>query len=104
MAWLVVESDTAGDMGASARTLDRLSPVYRDQRVGAVSDRRRHAGAACCAAERATVIAHLGVAGDAGWVRSGRGGNPSAPQAEVTFVAACETLASLGKEIMPFET
>ena len=30
VGWLVVESDTAGDMGASARTLDALTPVYRD--------------------------------------------------------------------------
>jgi hypothetical protein len=33
VAWLVVEADTPGDMGSSARTLDRLSPVYRDQHV-----------------------------------------------------------------------
>ncbi len=31
VAWLVVESDSPGDMGAAARTLDRLSPVYRDR-------------------------------------------------------------------------
>lgn len=30
VAWLVVESGTAGDMGAAARTLDSLPPVYRD--------------------------------------------------------------------------
>jgi hypothetical protein len=32
VAWLVVESDTAGDMGTATRTLDRLTPTYRDQR------------------------------------------------------------------------
>ena len=30
VGWLVVESDTAGDMGRAARTLGALSPVYRD--------------------------------------------------------------------------
>ncbi|HZU49369.1 MAG TPA: hypothetical protein VFA16_19270 [Mycobacterium sp.] len=50
VAWLVVESGTAGDMGAAARTLDLLRPVYRDadmalyrvggHRVGALTDRR----------------------------------------------------------------
>jgi hypothetical protein len=58
VGWLVVESDSAGDMGSAARTLDALTPVYRDeeltlyriggQRAGLPSDRRR-----------ATMIAHL---------------------------------------------
>jgi hypothetical protein len=58
VGWLVVESDSAGDMGAAARTLDALTPVYRDDEfalyriggdtAGAPPDRRR-----------ATVIAHL---------------------------------------------
>lgn len=30
VGWLVVESDSAGDMGAAARTLGGLTPVYRD--------------------------------------------------------------------------
>lgn len=30
VAWLVVESDSAGDMGAAARTTARLTPAYRD--------------------------------------------------------------------------
>ncbi len=30
IGWLVVESDSAGDMGAAARTLGALTPVYRD--------------------------------------------------------------------------
>ncbi|RFD24736.1 hypothetical protein MUBE_12840 [Mycobacterium uberis] len=33
VAWLVVESDTAGDLGASARTLSALSPIYRDDAI-----------------------------------------------------------------------
>jgi hypothetical protein len=58
VGWLVVESDSAGDMGAAARTLDALTPVYRDDDLalyriggdtaGVSADRRR-----------ATVIAHL---------------------------------------------
>ncbi len=58
LAWLVVESDSAGDMGAAARTLDAMTPVYRDnefalyriggQTVGAGPDSRR-----------ATMLAHL---------------------------------------------
>lgn len=31
VGWLVVESDSAGDMGAAARTLDVLTPVHRDR-------------------------------------------------------------------------
>jgi len=58
VGWLVVESDSAGDMGAAARTLDALTPVYHDDelalyRIGgdtaSVSAGRR----------RATVVAHL---------------------------------------------
>lgn len=58
IGWLVVESDSAGDMGAAARTLDALTPVYRDDefalyRIGGdspgVSSTRRIA----------TVVAHL---------------------------------------------
>ncbi|HEX4246519.1 MAG TPA: hypothetical protein VH008_01535, partial [Pseudonocardia sp.] len=30
VGWVVVEADSAGDMGAAARTLDALTPVYRD--------------------------------------------------------------------------
>jgi hypothetical protein len=59
VAWLVVESNTAGDMGMAARTLDRLTPTYRDRqfalyRIGG------HSAAAPSARLRATVIAaHL---------------------------------------------
>ena len=58
VGWLVVESDSAGDMGAAARTLDALTPVHRDHelalyRIGGdtarISPVRR----------TATLIAHL---------------------------------------------
>ncbi len=58
VGWLVVEADTAGDLGAAARTLRTLTPVYRDEhltlyRVGGV-------GAGVPPARRHTVvIAHL---------------------------------------------
>ncbi|MCV7089472.1 hypothetical protein H7H80_05905, partial [Mycobacterium interjectum] len=58
VGWLVVESDSAGDMGAAARTLGALTPVYRDDELalyriggdtaGVSPDRRT-----------ATLIAHL---------------------------------------------
>jgi hypothetical protein len=57
VAWLVVESDTAGDMGGAAHTLDALTPTYRDGQIalywiGGQSER--------VAADRvrATLIAH----------------------------------------------
>jgi hypothetical protein len=59
VAWLVVESDSAGDIGAAGRTLDALTPSYRDSemvlyRIGG------HSAAAPAAGHRATVIAaHL---------------------------------------------
>ncbi|OBI30243.1 hypothetical protein A5709_26035 [Mycobacterium sp. E1386] len=58
VGWLVVESDTAGDMGASARTLDALTPVYRDDdlalyRIGG------HTAEVSASARVATLIAHL---------------------------------------------
>jgi hypothetical protein len=70
IGWLVVESDSAGDMGAAARTLSGLTPVFRDDefalyRIGgdtaAVSPARR----------TATLVAHLAwlallIAGGAG--------------------------------------
>jgi hypothetical protein len=58
VGWLVVESGSAGDMGAAARTLAALTPVYRDNEIalyriggqtpGVAADRRA-----------ATLIAHL---------------------------------------------
>jgi hypothetical protein len=59
VAWLVVESDTAGDMGTATRTLDRLTPTYRDQRF-ALYRIGGQSAAASSARLRATVIgAHL---------------------------------------------
>ncbi|WP_055404534.1 MULTISPECIES: hypothetical protein [unclassified Mycobacterium] len=58
VAWLVVESDSAGDMGASARTLAALTPVYRDDglalyRIGG------EAATVSAGARTATLVAHL---------------------------------------------
>jgi hypothetical protein len=58
VGWLVVESDSAGDMGAAARTLGALRPVFRDDelalyRFGGDTPGARPAG------RRATVLAHL---------------------------------------------
>lgn len=59
VAWLVVESGTVGDMGASTRTLAALAPTYRDNdislyRIGG------HSVAAATSQRRAIVIAaHL---------------------------------------------
>lgn len=77
VGWVVVESDSAGDMGSAARTLDRLTPTYRDTelalyRVGGQAD------GVAVARLRATMLAHwvwlclllAGAAGMAGcWVR-----------------------------------
>ncbi|OBJ51446.1 hypothetical protein [Mycobacterium sp. 1423905.2] len=74
--WVVVESDTPGDLGAAPRTLAGLAPVYRDDglalyRVGG------HSAGAPTARVRATVLAHaawlaLLVLGAAGAVWRGR--------------------------------
>ncbi|OBH88575.1 hypothetical protein [Mycobacterium sp. E2989] len=58
VAWLVVESDSAGDMGASARTLAALTPVHRDDglalyRIGG------EAATVSAGARTVTLIAHL---------------------------------------------
>nr|BBX79303.1 hypothetical protein MFLOJ_30900 [Mycobacterium florentinum] len=58
VGWLVVESDSAGDMGSAARTLGGLTPVYRDDeltlyRIGG------NAPGVPSARRQATVIAHL---------------------------------------------
>ncbi|VBA32863.1 hypothetical protein LAUMK136_00340 [Mycobacterium attenuatum] len=77
VGWVVVESDSAGDMGAAARTLDQLTPAYRDgelalYRIGG------SAGDVPAGRLRATMIAHwawlcLLLVGGAGvascWVR-----------------------------------
>ncbi|MCV7429183.1 hypothetical protein [Mycobacterium montefiorense] len=58
VGWLVVESDSAGDMGSAARTLGALTPVFRDEeltlyRIGG------NTPAASSADRLTTVIAHL---------------------------------------------
>ncbi|HWS93647.1 MAG TPA: hypothetical protein VN306_14530 [Mycobacterium sp.] len=58
VGWLVVESDSAGDMGASARTLDALKPVYRDNEFALYWIGGDTAGTSS-ARRTATVIAHL---------------------------------------------
>jgi hypothetical protein len=58
IGWLVVESDSAGDMGAAARTLDALTPVYRDDELALYRIGGDTAGATA-GRRRATVIAHL---------------------------------------------
>jgi len=59
LAWLVVESDSAGDMGAAARTLDTLTPVYRDNEFALYRIGGQTVGATP-AQRRAAVLAHLG--------------------------------------------
>jgi hypothetical protein len=58
IAWLVVESGTAGDMGAAARTLGALTPVYNDNefalyRIGGYSP------GVSSGPRLATLLAHL---------------------------------------------
>jgi len=59
LAWLVVESDSAGDMGAAARTQDTLTPVYRDNEFALYRIGGQTVGATP-AQRRAAVLAHLG--------------------------------------------
>jgi hypothetical protein len=58
VGWLVVEADSAGDMGAAARTLGALAPVYRDDAIALYRVGGRSAGVP---ADRraATLVAHL---------------------------------------------
>ncbi|OBF02902.1 hypothetical protein A5730_23235 [Mycobacterium sp. ACS4054] len=58
VAWLVVESDTAGDMGVSARTLSALTPVYRDDGLALYRIGGEAAGVSA-GARTVTLIAHL---------------------------------------------
>jgi hypothetical protein len=58
VAWLVVESDTPGDLGMAARTLDGLTPTYRDHEFALYRIGGESAGTPP-ARVRATVIAHL---------------------------------------------
>jgi hypothetical protein len=55
---LVVESDSAGDMGAAARTLGALTPVYPDDELALYRIGGDTAGASA-GRRRAAVIAHL---------------------------------------------
>ena len=58
VGWLVVEADSAGDMGAAARTLDALAPVYRDDEFALYRIGGDTAGVSP-ARRAATVVAHL---------------------------------------------
>ncbi|UXA07500.1 hypothetical protein KXD96_05055 [Mycobacterium sp. SMC-2] len=58
VGWLVVESDTAGDMGSSARTLAALTPAYRDDDIALYRIGGDTAGVSA-GARTATLIAHL---------------------------------------------
>ncbi len=58
VGWLVVESDSAGDMGAAARTLGALAPVYRDHEIALYRIGGQTAGVAA-GRRTATVVAHL---------------------------------------------
>lgn len=85
VGWLVVESDGAGGLGAAARTLGALAPVYRDD---AIALYRIGGRSAAVSADRrtATMIAHLAwlavlMLGGAGagigaWRRRARSGPP----------------------------
>jgi hypothetical protein len=58
VAWLVVESDGAGDIGAATDTLRRLRPVYRDDELALYRIGGDSAGASS-AKLRATMLAHF---------------------------------------------
>ncbi|OMC48835.1 hypothetical protein [Mycobacterium sp. IS-1264] len=59
VGWLIVESDSAGDMGASARTLGALTPDFRNDELALYRIGGDTAGVSA-GRRRATVIAHLG--------------------------------------------
>lgn len=58
VTWLVVESDSDGDMGAGARTYAGLKPTYRDSQIALYRIGGRTSEAAA-AQVRSTVAAHL---------------------------------------------
>jgi hypothetical protein len=58
VGWLVVESDSAGDMGAAARTLGALAPTYRDHEIALYRIGGQTAGVAA-GRRTATMVAHL---------------------------------------------
>lgn len=74
VGWLVIELGTAGELGAVARTLSRLAPVYRDDELALYRIGGDTAGVPA-AHRAATMIAHLAwlvmlVVGAAGcWAR-----------------------------------
>ncbi|KLO25452.1 membrane protein [Mycobacterium haemophilum] len=59
VAWLVVESDTAGDRGASARTLAALTPIYRDDAIALYRIGGHSAGAPAASRRALLIAAHL---------------------------------------------
>ena len=58
VAWLVVESDSAGDIRAAARTLGSLTPVYRDNELALYRFGGDTAGVSA-GRRAATVLAHV---------------------------------------------
>ncbi len=58
VAWLVVESDSVGEMGAAEHTLDKMSPTYRDRGIALyrIGGRTDHASGTRF---RLSVMAHL---------------------------------------------
>ncbi|MHA7651215.1 hypothetical protein ACX9NE_20180 [Mycobacterium sp. ML4] len=58
VAWVVVESGTAGDTGASARTLASLTPAYRDRDIAAFRVGGHTAGATA-STRRTVLLAHV---------------------------------------------
>ncbi|OBA70398.1 hypothetical protein A5641_12935 [Mycobacterium sp. 1554424.7] len=58
IGWLVVESDSAGDMGAASRTLGALTPVYRDDQFALYRIGGDTAGIPA-ARRTATLVAHV---------------------------------------------
>jgi len=84
VAWLVVEADSLGYMGAAARTLDRLSPVYQGRELALYRIGGQSAGASC-ARRRATMAAHwvwlallVGSGAGAAFTRARRGSDQAA--------------------------
>jgi hypothetical protein len=58
VGWLVIESDSAGDMGAAARTVGALAPAYRDHEIALYRIGGQTTGVSA-GRRTATVVAHL---------------------------------------------
>jgi hypothetical protein len=76
VGWLVVESDTAGDMGAAARTLAALTPAYRDDKIALYRIGGLSAGTPSGRVRATVIAAHLAwlamlIVGGAGAVLGG---------------------------------